>query len=393
MDPSSFLATDPLRLSAALQNIDQTIAYAHVTHALTIAKTSDNLPALLDRESGTIIDQPLTDVCFEFIGSENQIHHLAEGQRQPVRFTRVNRMQANGDTAYIDLELSLLDVTDPLGGYLLLVRDTTELGQLEQSLVQERNELRLTQHQLATVNRALTRLDQLKSIFLSMAAHDIRTPLIVIRGYAELLNSILQDESTEANPDEIQQYLKTISVQTDWLDTIINNILGLDQIENDQLVLHKVACSLNEIVSSTTDVMAGTAHLSEQNLRVTLPEQHAIVNGDPQRLQQVLHNLIGNAVKYTPRGGTIEVTLVLDSAEAILTIADNGFGIRPEQQAHVFDLYYRTERAQHSQIKGTGLGLFIVKTLVEAHDGTIAVQSELGQGTQFTVRIPLSRVY
>jgi signal transduction histidine kinase len=224
-----------------------------------------------------------------------------------------------------------------------------------------------------------------------MAAHDIRTPLIVIRGYAELLTAILQGETKGADRADIQQYLTTISVQTDWLDTIINNILGLDQIENDQLVLHEVACNLNDIVIATAAVMAGTTQLNEQDLRVSLPETQAIVKGDPQRLQQILHNLIGNAVKYTPRGGLIEVDLILDSAEAVITVADNGFGIAPEQQIHVFDLYYRTARAQHSMVKGTGLGLFIVKTLVEAHGGSIVVHSEVGQGTEFTVRLPLNQ--
>jgi two-component system phosphate regulon sensor histidine kinase PhoR len=222
-----------------------------------------------------------------------------------------------------------------------------------------------------------------------MAAHDIRAPLTVIRGYAEILSTMAETDLTEINFADFNEFLNTIRVQTDWLDTIINNILGLDQIENDQLILHIVPCDLKNVLVDTCDMMQATARLNQRTLTYSMADGEAIVAGDQQRLQQILQNLIGNGIKYNRSGGTVHIDLSTTENMAVVTVADSGFGIAPDQLPFIFELYYRTESAQQSQVRGTGLGLFIVKTLVEAHHGSIDVVSRTDVGTTFTVSLPL----
>lgn len=364
-------------------------AYALLSPDGRITSVSADFGAFVPADDALVVGQLLPDVFDAFVGLETEIDALASNGGDPVRIERLNWIRPNRPPRYLDLELHRLDTDQPDLGLLLIIRDTSDVGTLEQALVQERNELRLARAQLANANRDLERLDQLKSIFLAMAAHDIRTPLVVIRGYAELLLQLVDDtESAEIKREELIQYLNTISVQADWLGNLIENIQGLDQIENEQLVLHKAPTDLGAIVIKTVEMLQATTQLNEQTLRHDIPEQAVIVNGDPRRLQQILHNLIGNAVKYTQRKGTIQVTLQQEKSAALLSVHDNGHGMQPEQMAHIFDLYYRTADAQRSPVKGTGLGLYIVKTLVDAHHGTINVESAPGAGTRFDVRLP-----
>lgn len=382
-------------LPAALQeaitrrHVHDGTAHAIVSTELKIIHCSADFGRFLPENTAQIEGSLLTSLFAEFIGSEPYLRALLHNPDEHYAIKRVNRTARDDSVHYLDLELTGFDPQRPELGWLFTIRDTTEVGRLEQSLIQERNQLRLARRELALVNRELSRLDQLKTIFLSMAAHDIRAPLTVIRGYVEILTSMAEINPVDIDFDEFAAFLNTIRVQTDWLDNIINNILGLDQIENDQLVLHIVPCDLNSIIMDMCDMMQATAKLNQRTLTCSPADHSVIIPGDHQRLQQILQNVIGNGIKYNQTGGKVHISLSTSPEFAILTVTDNGVGIAQDQLPHIFELYYRTESAQKSQVRGTGLGLFIVKTLVEAHKGTIEVKSTIKSGTTFTICLPL----
>ena len=177
-------------------------------------------------------------------------------------------------------------------------------------------------------------------------------------------------------------------LQAEWLDNTINNVLDLDQIENDRLSLHCVPCFLDAICQDMVALLQPMAILNEQTLTLRLPGEPILVNASPPRLRQILQNLLGNAIKYTRSGGRIEVALSAESTQAHLAVSDDGQGISPEAQIHLFELYYRAGDESSQHVSGTGLGLYIVKMLVEAHGGSVSVNSARGQGTTFTVSLP-----
>lgn len=378
-------------LAMRLEQAAQRIAYIHLAPDLVVRAVTANLEQLLGIKPVWVIGRPLTETLYQFVGAEAYILDVLRGVLPVYRVERINLILPDQSAHYFDFEVNRFTPTQPEDGLLISLEDTTHLGQLEQALVQERNELRLVQLELARTHEALKRTHELKSIFLSLAAHDLRSPLVTIRGYAELLATHL-DSLTDLDQDEIiPRCLNTIRVQSDWLDHIINNVIELDQIEQQQLNLHFALCHLNQIVEETVAVMEPMSLLYEQTMTVELPPENIFIHGAHARLRQMLQNLIGNAIKYTPPGGRVRVRLTGDHDTATLEVSDTGCGIAPEALPNIYQLYYRSADAQKSRVRGAGLGLYIVKNLVEAHRGRIEVASVLNQGATFTVHLPRSR--
>ncbi len=366
-----------------LTNI-KNLAYAFIANDLTILAHSDSFRHILEEAHTQIVGAPLADLCIEFLGVETSLNDVLTGQIPQFQIEHVHRQQADGSSRYLSFQVSACQIDQYEDGLLLLITDSTETAVLEQKLMQERNELRLAKAELAQANTDLLRLNRLKSIFLAMAAHDLRTPLTVILGYSQLLEAAF---SSEANPRQ-QEYLTTISSQAEWLDKLITNLLSLDQIEEGLLVLEPEYCDLNMVVSETLNFMAGMVKSKQQTLQFDSPLNPTPAYVDIDRTQQIVYNLVGNAVKYTPPAGHIIVTLAQEGDESVLVIKDNGRGMSSTEQSHLFELYYRTPGVKQEKIKGTGLGLFIVKSMVDAHNGRIAVESALNAGTTFTTWLP-----
>lgn len=374
------MTTLPPQLLAHLVSTNR-LAYAQLAPTLTVSETSANFCQMVHC-ADSIVGLALTAVCDEFIGAEATLQAIARGELPSYRLEQVQRQNGRGDIAYLTFEL--LPLADA-AGLLLLVEDNTQESRFEQALVQERNDLRLLKAQLLQANEQLHHLNQFKNMFISMAAHDLRTPLFVIHGYLQL---ILADAVLWL-PDEYQQFINNSLNQIQWLNNLVTDLLTLDKIEQGQIIIQADRVDLGRLVKEVLLLFADLATDRGQEMQQRLPERSLIIYGEANRIRQVLFNLLGNAFKYTPDGGLVQIALWEEAETAVLQISDNGPGMNPTEQADLFQPYYRTQSAKQSQISGTGFGLFIAKTLVEAHGGTIAVASTPGIGTQFTTRWPL----
>ncbi len=212
--------------------------------------------------------------------------------------------------------------------------------------------------------------------FLSFASHELRTPLAVIAGHAEVA---LRQERT---PSGYQEALRTIKEESDWMNKLVANFLFLSRSEAGVERLKKITFNLGELLADAASALK--QRYPGKTLTLVLPPE-ADICADPDRVRQVVNNLLENAAKYTAADGRIAVKLSAPGRDYVLEITDDGPGIEPRLQRKIFDPFYRIEQKAH---EGMGLGLAISQWIVTAHGGRIGVKSEPGRGTTFTVRLP-----
>jgi two-component system phosphate regulon sensor histidine kinase PhoR len=232
-------------------------------------------------------------------------------------------------------------------------------------------------------------LGQMKDDFVSYVAHELRSPLSAIHGYAYLLKS----EELEFPEQQRLDMLVSIQDQCNRLNRMVNDMLDISGIEAAQEVqLNRSEIDLVALCEKVLDDQRATIPEGEEIfLSLDCESRPLIIYADADRLEQVLINLISNAIKYSPDGGTVAVNLARSgtaSDEIVVSVTDTGMGMTGEQLTRLFEKYYRTPDAQMRGIRGTGLGLHLVKRLVEAHGGRIEVKSEYKQGSTFTVTLP-----
>lgn len=246
--------------------------------------------------------------------------------------------------------------------------------------ITQRKELELA---LAAQNEELKRLDRLKSTIVSAVSHEFRTPLTLIKGYAEFLAEQLLGPLT---PDQ-EDCVGKINHSVDRLERLVSDLLDISTIEAGAFRLLPGRADLVDLVRRSVSELEPLAREADLALSLSSSPGPVMMWVDAQRIEQVVSNLVTNAVKFTPRGGRIVVTLDVDDVQARCSVEDTGIGIASDEQARVFERFTRLENG----IKrgGTGLGLSISKALVEAHGGTIGVQSEPGKGSCFWFSLPL----
>jgi signal transduction histidine kinase len=226
-------------------------------------------------------------------------------------------------------------------------------------------------------------VERMKSEFVSIAAHELRTPLTMILGYSELML-----ENRTFSEAEIFEFLGIINSKAADLSSIVDDLLDVTRIEEGrplELYLDKIDFGL--LISravSEVDQRDNGAH----EIILAIPTEPCVIPADQGRMQQVLENLLNNAVKYSPDGGDITIHLCPGQQRVTLTITDRGIGMTPEQIERAFDRFYRADPSD-AGIRGTGLGLSIVKYIVEAHDGSVSIDSWSGQGTSVVVTLPV----
>ena len=261
-----------------------------------------------------------------------------------------------------EVSLSAIE-TDDGEVALAAVRDITERRQLEQEA------------------------ERLKSEFFALVSHELRTPLTSIVGYTDVLS---EDESQNLS-EEGRHFLDIISRNTQRLDRLVQDLLLVAQVDSGSF---EVEFAQVDAASLAADCLEASRPAAEEaGVELSLDAEPVDqFGGDSSRLGQVLDNLVSNAIKFTPAGGSVVVSVGRREDDCVLEVADNGLGIGPSEQKHLFDRFYRAGAASKAHIKGVGLGLAIVKAIVEAHGGRIEIDSEEGRGSTFTVLIPMAEV-
>ena len=224
------------------------------------------------------------------------------------------------------------------------------------------------------------RLERLKSEFVATASHELRSPLTSIKGFVELLS---RSDGLDAKQRE---FVDVILLSTNRLVDLVNDLLDVARIEAGQFEIHRRPTDVVEAVREVTTLIGPRIAGKTQELEVNLPRLFPLALADPARVRQIATNLLTNAHLYTPSGGQIVVTLSAEEHSVVLTVSDTGRGMGAEEREHIFDRFYRGPDGR--TVPGTGLGLSVVKSLVSLHSGSIAVESEPGVGSVFTVRIP-----
>jgi signal transduction histidine kinase len=236
---------------------------------------------------------------------------------------------------------------------------------------------------LALQNDQLVEADKLKDEFVALISHDLRTPLTSIIGYVELT---LEDEGPPLD-DERRSYLQVVSRSSERLLRLVDDLLFVARLQAGRLVLERSELDLCLIAEQAAEEARPRAEGKEITLEFS-GGSPVTLYADKGRLFQLLDNLISNAIKFTPAGGHILVRTTVDPEGAVLEVSDTGIGLGPGEAKLVFERFFRSSRVVAQQVQGTGLGLFIARAIVEAHDGTIGASSRAGGGTVFRVELP-----
>ena len=229
----------------------------------------------------------------------------------------------------------------------------------------------------------LKELDKMKSDFVATVSHDLRSPLSIITGYALML-----PEAGELNETQ-QEFVENIRLSVTKMINLTDNLLDLGKIEA-KVEMGMNPCQLVTVINAAVGGLKEQARTKEIVLQLDLPPGLPLVLGNQVRLDQVVSNLVGNAIKFTPEGGMVTVSAREEKGEVVVEVKDTGIGIASEDQVHLFEKFYRVSSEETSDIEGTGLGLAIVKSIVEAHGGRIWVKSRPGQGSTFGFALPIA---
>jgi signal transduction histidine kinase len=275
------------------------------------------------------------------------------------------------------------DLAEAFNGMLRHLIDAQEgLGRLN-------HDLDLKVDELAQANMQLFELNRLKSDFMATMSHELRTPLNSIIGFSDVLGSI------KSLDDKQRRYVQNIQKSGKMLLDMINDILDLAKIESGKMELRPIAFPIERVIGAQCDMARPLAERKNIDLDIDVPGGLDELYQDQGKVQQILNNLLSNAIKFTPDGGRIVVAARRDAGgELLLSVADTGVGIADEDQAQVFEKFRQGNTvmpagdAMTREYSGTGLGLSIVKELCKLLGGDISLESELGKGSLFTVRLP-----
>lgn len=230
-------------------------------------------------------------------------------------------------------------------------------------------------------------LEDMKLDFVSMAAHELRTPLTAIRGYTALL----RDEYSNSLDGVGETYMNRLVVSTKNLGDLIDNLLNVSRIERNTFKVEITPMDVGKVIKETMLNLEEQAHMKKQMLSFVPPENPLpMVMGDSSRITQVTTNLLANAINYTPEGGVITVSSDVANGFVTIHVKDSGQGIPKEALPKLFSKFFRVSGVLEQGSKGTGLGLFITKSIIELHHGTIAVDSEVGKGSTFSFTLPIA---
>jgi len=280
---------------------------------------------------------------------------MKDGQ---VRMSEVRIPRDTNDQVIQLIGTPLKDAGDRLVGALVVLHDVSDLRQLE----------------------------AVRRDFVANISHELKTPLAAIRG---LVETMVDDDAME--PETRRRFTTKIRDQAMRLSNIVSDLLTLSRLESDPGRIQLEAIDLRDAVRDAYRSQVHDAETKRVDIEAVVANDPVLIEGDGEALRELVDNLVSNAIKYTPEGGRVDLRLGVEGQNAVLTVADTGIGIAPEDQGRVFERFYRVDKARSRQLGGTGLGLSIVKHVALAHGGNVSLRSAPGRGTTFRVQLPLRR--
>lgn len=228
------------------------------------------------------------------------------------------------------------------------------------------------------------KLDAMRRDFVANVSHELKTPLTSIKSYTETLMDGYVDD-----PEVQNQFLRVIDSEAERMTRLVRDLLQLSNFDSHSIVFYKDENDYLDLCRKSIEQLSMSAQKKEITVKMMSTEPDLIGSFDLHRMEQVVINIISNAIKYTPEEGAVDVRLIRRDDHAVIQVKDNGIGIPAEDIAHIFDRFYRVDKARTRNMGGTGLGLSIAKEIVNGHDGHIEITSEFGKGTTVTLTMPL----
>ena len=305
-----------------------------------------------DRPADDVLDPPEGQVFADL---------FAEAQRTSGSNAEWSMIGADGTPVPVQLSVSpRLDAAGETAGFIFVGTDVTQA------------------HEVA----------RLKDEFVGMISHELRTPLSSILGYLELIR---EDEEDPLNPEQLQ-YLEVAERNANRLLSLVGDLLFTAQVEAGRFPVDKQPVDLGTVARASVESARPGADNRAVTLIAEIPPEPVVVSGDVLRLGQACDNLLSNALKFTPAGGTVTVAVTVSGDDVVVSFADTGMGIPADEIDRLFTRFFRSSTAMRQAVQGVGLGLSITKAIVTAHGGSLGVESEQGVGTTFTMSLPIARV-
>jgi two-component system sensor histidine kinase/response regulator len=348
-----------------------------LTRGYGVRQARDGPTALDMLQTGDLPDLILLDIYMPAMDGYEVCQHLKADPRTrdiPVIFISA---LSETDNIVKGFEVGGADyITKPFQFREVLARVASQL-----TLVQQRRQIEALRAQDRQYFESLNRM---KDQFIRMATHDLRNPLNVILGYASVINRLdvsAHDRSLRA------QAVENIRQSVEKMRTLVTDLLDLAQFET-RSYLSMTPKPLGAFLAKCLGGQNVIAMQKNIELVSTPPPEYVIVHIDENYMARVIDNLVSNALKYTPSGGQVKVRTTWDETSTTIEVSDTGMGIPEQDLPHIFDAFYRVRQGEHEHIEGSGLGLSIVKTIVEQHGGKVKVESKPGQGSTFWVTLP-----
>jgi len=318
--------------------------------------------------------------------SRARIHFLSRDEMIPA-FVSAVRLAIKGPETffYVITDLTLQSRHKKIQGRLKKKTSLLEeMSRLNEELNFSKKKQEKFSRELTVANRKLKKIDETKTMFMAMAAHDLKNPLHIVRGFADLLLA-----TPNPNPEESQKYLRIITANVELMTRLINSLFDISKIDSGKISMNLSSkLDLNKILKSCIAARLSSAENKSTSMNTKLDNDLDGLYGDADRLYQVFDNLLSNALKYTPRGGKIDIETRNSNDRVEAIIRDNGIGMEELDLDKIFEPFQRLQAAGLEGEESTGLGLTLVRKIVEAHGGAVEVSSAVGKGSTFTVILP-----
>ena len=346
-------------ISNIVESINNGIVAINLSDGITLI--NKNATAILGIESGDVIGKNYRDVFTDKLTKKIDFltkKIITEGYVMETRFEH---------TPYKEFPITLginasimLDENNDRIGIIFVFRDMLASMEIQR----------------------LLQLDEMKSEFVSNVSHELRTPLSIIKSYVEAILDQVDPEDYETQ----REFLNVVNEETDRLSGLVNDLLDISRIESGKFEISLTPVSLPEIIQSVIDNLKSENQLHK--IITNIPSGLKPVSADKDKMTQVFINLINNAIKFSPEGGEIEIQIIIMEKMILCIVKDQGIGIPEESIPRVFEKFYRVDNSDTYEIPGTGLGLPIVKHIINSHGGEVTVKSKLNKGTEFILSLP-----